>query len=66
MSQYTIAKLRPNSSYSSAEFALFSLNPDKTRKPPEKPGKPPDKLRKPPDKPRKFPDKPRKPCVSLF
>ena len=66
LSQYFIAKLSPNSSYSWAELALFSLNPDKTRKPPEKPGKPPDKLRKPPDKPRKLPDKPRKPCVSLF
>ena len=61
-----IAKLSPNPSCSWAELALFSLDPDKPRKPTDKPRKPPDKPRKPPDKPRKLPDKPRKPRESLF
>ena len=47
---FTIAKLSPNSSYSWAELALFSIDPDKPRKPP--------------DKPRKFPDKPSEPLES--
>jgi hypothetical protein len=61
-----IAKLSPNSSYSWAELALFSLDPDKPRKPKDKPRKLPDKPRKPPDKPRKLTDKLWKPRKSLF
>jgi hypothetical protein len=57
---------QPNSSYSWAELALFSLVPDKTMKPPDKPRKHQDKPRNPPDKPRKLPDKPRKLQESLF
>ena len=53
--------LLPSSAPTSAiaGLSLFSLDPDKPRKPPDKP-------RKPPDKPRKLPDKPRKPRESLF
>ena len=47
---FITAKLSPNSSYSWAELALFSIDPDKSRKPP--------------DKPRKFSDKPSEPLES--
>ena len=61
-----IAKLSPNSSYNWAQLALFSLDPNKPRKPRDTPLKPPDKPRKPSDMPRKLPEKPRKPSESLF
>jgi hypothetical protein len=54
-----ITKLSPISSYSWAELALFSFDPDKPRKPPGKPRETPDKPRMLLDKPRKLPEKPR-------